>query len=428
MIEKYGVEFEEYGKKSDNEKVSIICLTYNHISYIKRTLDGFLMQRTTFPIKVFVYDDASTDGTSDIVAEYASMYPDIFYAVVAKKNTYNLKERESIFYELVQENMNGKYSAWCEGDDYWLYEYKLQCQYDFMEKNPEVSICVHNAIRYNAGKNEVVPQILNMDSGYESEDEIFSCLHGRIPTASYFWKSNLVDFNADFFKICPVTDEPLRIWLGYKGKVYYMDKVWSVRNYLHENSWNYMMQVDKKKKKKHNSRYLNYLRMIDELTEQKFHEQIAQSCFDFCKSELDLTFHDEMHEDELSKKVSELKIEYNNYFNKEFDDAFTILKRKCTETLDFLRKISNDKSKYLYIYGAGIQGREAIKLFEENQIKIDGIVVSKGGNGKEGVYSVIELNEVCEKPESKYFYLALRKKYRDEVIKILKEKGINNIL
>ena len=44
------------------------------------------------------------------------------------------------------------------------------------------------------------------------------------------------------------------------------------------------------------------------------------------------------------------------------------------------------------------------------------------------MYSVIELNEVCEKPESKYFYLALRKKYRDEVIKILKEKGINNIL
>ena len=36
--------------------------------------------------------------------------------------------------------------------------------------------------------------------------------------------------------------------------------------------------------------------------------------------------------------------------------------------------------------------------------------------------------EYISQTRKKYFYLALRKKYRDEVIKILKEKGINNIL
>lgn len=428
MIEKYGVRFNDYGNKNTDAKVSIICLTYNHISYIKNALDGFLMQRTTFPIKVFVYDDASTDGTSDVVIEYANKYPDLFYAVVAQTNTYNHSNREAIFYEFLQENLNAKYSAWCEGDDYWLYEYKLQCQFDFMESHPEISICMHNAIRYNEANGEVIPQILNMDSGYENEDEIFSCLHGRIPTASYFWRSDLVDFNADFFKVCPVTDEPLRIWLGYKGKVYYMDKVWSVRNYLHENSWNYMMQINKEKKSKHNYRYLNYLRIIDDLTEQKYHKQISQSYFDLCKSEVELTYYDGMHERELLLNVNKLKDKYENYFDEEFEEAFYLIKRNCVETMDFLKKISIDDTKRLYIYGAGIQGKEAIRLFEKRQIEFDGVVVSKGGHGSAGAYAIYELNEVCENPQSKYFYLALRKKYRDEVVRLLKEKGIQNIL
>ena len=428
MIEKYGVEFDEYGNKLTNAEVTIICLTYNHISYVRKTLEGFLMQRTTFPIKVFIFDDASTDGTSDVVIEYANKYPDIFYAVVARKNTYSLKQREDIFYELVQENMNGKYSAWCEGDDYWIYEYKLQYQYDFMEKNLQTSICMHNAIRYNETNGEVIPQILNMNSGYENEDEIFSCLHGRIPTASYFWRSDLVDFNAEFFKICPVTDEPLRIWLGYKGEVYYIDKVWSVRNYLHENSWNYMMQGDKEKKSKHNYRYLNYLRKIDGLTEKKYHKQICQSYFDFCKSEVELAYTDGMHENELLQKVNELKDKYQNAFNNEFDEAYTIVRRNCAETIEVLRAISNDHLKKLYIYGAGIQGKEAIRFFEKNQIEFDGVVVSKGGHGNDGAYNVYEIDEVCGNSEIKFFYLALRKKYRDEVIELLKEKGIQNIL
>ena len=160
MIEKYGIKFEEYGTKKSDAVVSIICLTYNHISYIRKALDGFLMQRTTFPIKIFIYDDASTDGTSEVVKEYANKYPELFYAVIAKENTYNIESREDIFYEFMQDNLTGKYSAWCEGDDYWIYEYKLQRQFDFMEKHPETSICMHNAIRYNAGTGEVIPQIM----------------------------------------------------------------------------------------------------------------------------------------------------------------------------------------------------------------------------------------------------------------------------
>lgn len=54
------------------------CLTYNHAPYIRATLEGFLMQKTTRPLRVLIHDDASTDGTQSILREYERKYPDFF--------------------------------------------------------------------------------------------------------------------------------------------------------------------------------------------------------------------------------------------------------------------------------------------------------------------------------------------------------------
>ena len=44
--------------------VSIQCLVYNHEPYLRKCLDGFVMQKTTLPFVVVVHDDASVDGTA----------------------------------------------------------------------------------------------------------------------------------------------------------------------------------------------------------------------------------------------------------------------------------------------------------------------------------------------------------------------------
>lgn len=58
--------------------VSIKSLVYNHERYIENTLDGFLMQKTNSKYEIIIHDDCSTDGTTEIIREYASKYPDIF--------------------------------------------------------------------------------------------------------------------------------------------------------------------------------------------------------------------------------------------------------------------------------------------------------------------------------------------------------------
>ena len=66
--------------------VSIVCDTYNHAPYIRRTLDGFLSQQTEFSFEIIVHDDASTDETADIIRSYESAHPDLFRCVYRTEN------------------------------------------------------------------------------------------------------------------------------------------------------------------------------------------------------------------------------------------------------------------------------------------------------------------------------------------------------
>lgn len=125
----------KYQISNDNPVVSIVCATYNHQPYLRRALDGFLMQKTTFPYEIIIADDCSTDGTKAICDEYVAMYPGIMQYVSKNKNIGGIEnERRAIA------AARGKYIATCEGDDYWTDPQKLQKQVDFMEAHPECSV------------------------------------------------------------------------------------------------------------------------------------------------------------------------------------------------------------------------------------------------------------------------------------------------
>lgn len=118
--------------------VSILCATYNHANFIKKALDGFLSQQTSFPVEIIVRDDASTDGTSEILREYERDYPERFRNIYEVENQYSkgIRHHASLF-----SKARGKYVALCEGDDYWTDYHKLQKQVDFLEANPDFSFC-----------------------------------------------------------------------------------------------------------------------------------------------------------------------------------------------------------------------------------------------------------------------------------------------
>lgn len=125
-----------FEENDDDCAVTICCITYKHEDYIRTALDSFLMQKTNFKFKIFVGEDCGPDGTADIVREYAEKYPDIIVPFLREENM----GAPANLIDLCN-HADSPYIAFCEGDDYWIDEYKLQKQYDYMQKHEELRMC-----------------------------------------------------------------------------------------------------------------------------------------------------------------------------------------------------------------------------------------------------------------------------------------------
>lgn len=249
--------------------VAIQCITYNHRPYIQQCLDGFIMQQTNFRFVAIVHDDASTDGTTDVVREYAQKYPDIIYPIIQKENQYS-KDLNIIRIALDRE-MKGKYIASCEGDDYWTDPFKLQKQVDFLESHPDYSMCFHQASRHfqNSSKPDEPYSIIE-DKDYTGL-EMFDRRH-RPPTASIVMKKSVIDSSVykDFIKHnLSFGDLPIFFSCAHCGKVRGMTDIMSVYR-MHEGGITQVLKHDDKK-------YLKFAN--DNLTLYKiFGNQYKEEC------------------------------------------------------------------------------------------------------------------------------------------------------
>lgn len=174
----------------DTPLVSICSITYNHAPYIRQCLDGFLMQKTKFRYEIIIHDDASTDGTTEIIKEYAEKHPDLITPIFQKENQYS-KGIRGMFPRFCFPHAKGKYIALCEGDDYWTDPLKLQKQVDFLEANPDFVMCFTNAIQHHEDcRIPDAPFSSIVDRQYSGE-EIFK--DWIVPTGSVVFRSLIIE-------------------------------------------------------------------------------------------------------------------------------------------------------------------------------------------------------------------------------------------
>jgi len=125
----------------------LLCTTtlaFNHQAYIRECIDSILMQKTTFPVRICIHDDASTDRTAEIIREYQKAYPNIIWAYFQEVNTFRHPDKIKLQSEYRSWTEAGQYIAACEGDDYWLDPLKLQKQVQLLEENPDIFLCGHD--------------------------------------------------------------------------------------------------------------------------------------------------------------------------------------------------------------------------------------------------------------------------------------------
>lgn len=111
--------------------VSVILIAYNQRRYIRQAIESVLAQETSFSYELLIGDDASDDGTSGIVAEYAQAYPDIIRAFIRPENVG--AARNAV---LLLQQARGEFIASLEGDDYWIDSQKLEKQAAFLRESP----------------------------------------------------------------------------------------------------------------------------------------------------------------------------------------------------------------------------------------------------------------------------------------------------
>jgi len=171
--------------------VSVIILSYNQQNFIEKSIRGVFMQKINFPVELIICDDCSPDKTDEVIRKIT---PDAPQNITIKYFSHpkNLGSTPNFYFALKQ--VTGKYLAFCEGDDYWFDDNKLQLQYDFLESHPDYSMCFHNVINISPDlkiNNTPFSKIENRDY---SALEIYN--NWLVHTTSVFMKTGTLQNDA----------------------------------------------------------------------------------------------------------------------------------------------------------------------------------------------------------------------------------------
>ncbi|MDR0798157.1 MAG: glycosyltransferase [Dysgonamonadaceae bacterium] len=114
-----------------NPKISVLMSVYNNDRYLKEAVDSILNQ-TFADFELLVADDASTDTSATILAQY----DDPRIQVITNENNRGLTHNLNVLLS----QSRGKYIARMDADDVALPQ-RFRRQYDYLEAHPETGIC-----------------------------------------------------------------------------------------------------------------------------------------------------------------------------------------------------------------------------------------------------------------------------------------------
>lgn len=273
-----------WNKDYESPLVTIRCLAFNQRNYIRKALDSFLMQITSFPFEILVHDDCSTDGTDEIIKEYERRYPSIIRAIYESENQYS--RHDGSLLKAVDPSIRGVYLAICEGDDYWIDPKKLQTQIDYMEMHKDYSMVFCSAVYVNDNRYVYSDKKTTYDRDY-STDDIIRGGGEFCASPSLCIRKTAYDNPYAFQKHAYVGDYPLQIAMSLKGKVHYHHKNMVAYREPEGNNGSITSQsfANSNKLISQITNEISWLSELDELTGGKYHNSILYRQM-ICRSDL----------------------------------------------------------------------------------------------------------------------------------------------
>ncbi len=119
FLDKCLEEFKQ--QRSGSPKVSVIVPNYNHREFLAERLDSILYQSFE-STEIIVLDDASTDGSEDVIKEYQEKFPNRIKFIPNTQNSGNVFKQWRKGFDQ------------CQGDFVWICESDDSAETDFLEK------------------------------------------------------------------------------------------------------------------------------------------------------------------------------------------------------------------------------------------------------------------------------------------------------
>ena len=244
--------------------VSVYCMTYNQKDTIVNAIESIVAQKTDFSFELIIHDDASTDGTAEIVREYAKRHPDIVRPIFQSVNQYH---KCNFFKEFFAPKALGEYIAICDGDDYWCDTDKLQTQVELMQNHPDCTMCFHAVEQLSPDGGKMIVRPLKATG--EVDPQVIVKRGGMFcPTVSLMVRRDVMMLWPEFRCQADVYDYPTQVLAACLGKVYYIDKCMGVYRFASRGSWT--AQQEGKVDYSHVENEIDWLSKFDEYSNNRF--------------------------------------------------------------------------------------------------------------------------------------------------------------
>ncbi|MDE7124807.1 MAG: glycosyltransferase, partial [Eubacterium sp.] len=335
-------------------KVSVIIPVYNSERYLRECLNSVVNQ-TLKEIEIICVDDGSTDGSIDILKEFADQ--DSRIQIICQQNQFAGAARNNGMKEA-----KGKYLAFWDADDYFELN-ALELLYKKSEKE-NADLCLCAAYIFNDGETQKVVDETILKKRFLPKDKVFSIetypeyifnITARAPWNKIVKASFLRENNIEFQNLKNANDTYFSmICMYYAKRITYVTA--PLINYRVNNS----ESITGKASSDPICGYLSYAAVYDEIKEKGICDKAMQSFYSRLYNGLirSIMIHGENNSMQAAyDKVKNEGFEYFDihnhlnreycYFKSDYEDMVFISEHTLTEFLMFkFRKENSDKIFY----------------------------------------------------------------------------------
>ncbi len=221
--------------------VTVVVTAFNQADLVERCLDSIAVQKTDFGVRIVVADDASSDGTADVVRSWAARHPDADLELIAREANLGLDGNPA---EALR-HVDTPFFHILESDDYWCDETKLQRQVDALNAHPECIACGHSTEYRKMDGSLVQVKGRRLKPGAFRVDDLFTTQF--VHRSAVLFRNFLPDISDDDLAWI-VRDVCFFYYALSKGKIIYFDRPMSVYSITGIGTWSGLSAERKKER------------------------------------------------------------------------------------------------------------------------------------------------------------------------------------